>query len=51
MDGIVVFCSILASELKDYFLAARVIGEESGDIVDVSVEDYPATLWSIVLCN
>ena len=51
MDGVVVFCCIAAGELKDYFGAARVGGEEFRDVPDVAVEADPAAFWGVVLRN
>ena len=51
MDGVVVFCGVLAGEGEDDFGAAWVFGEEVGYVVDFAVEDYPAAVLCAVLCD
>lgn len=51
MDWVVLFCCIGAGELEDDFAAARMFGDEACYIVDVAVQDYPATLCRVVLCD
>ena len=51
MDGVVFFGRIGASELENDFAATRVFWNKSRYIVDVAVEDYPAALRCVMLCN
>jgi hypothetical protein len=51
VDGIVFFCGVLTGELEDYFCAARVVGDEARYVVDVPIEDYPATLCRVVFLD
>lgn len=51
MDRIVFFRRVGAGELDNYFCAAWMLGKEIGDVVDVAVENDPAALCCVVLCN
>jgi hypothetical protein len=51
VDGIVFFRRVLARQLEDDFGAAGVLGYEARYVVDISVEDYPAALSCVVLCD
>ena len=42
---------VLAGELEDEVGAAGMVGQEVGDVVDVVVEDDPATLGVVVLLD
>ncbi len=49
MDGVVFFGGVHAGELEDDVGAARVGGEEGGDIPDGAIEDDPAGVFGFVL--
>lgn len=49
VDGIVFFGRVGAGELQNDLAPSRMVGQEGGDIVDISIEDDPARLFALVL--
>jgi hypothetical protein len=51
MNGVVLLGCIFTSKLEDDPGAAGVRGDEVGDVVDIAIQNNPATLWGIMLCD
>jgi hypothetical protein len=51
VDGVVFLGGVFACEFEDDARATGVRGQEVGDVVDMIVENYPAAVLGIVLCN
>jgi hypothetical protein len=51
VDRVVVLGGIFACELQDYLRAARMVGEEVGDIPNVAVEDDPTRVFGGVFLD